>query len=236
MKKFILVFFVGSMLFFTSCMDDDGYSLNNQWIGFGVLQDTDHNWIVLDNGDLLKPVSYGNSGYWYVNSRDGLKAGDRLLVNYTILSEDLIEDGKVVAYLVRINSVKEILLKQIIDLTTENKDSIGDDPIDVKEVWVANDMLNFKIKYWGENKTHFINLVKHRNMLMTVRNQPVELELKHNANNDSERIYYSAYVSFHLDSIRTPGLDSVKFKVTCNDYDGETFEYEGIIAGHENKE
>ena len=43
-------------------------------------------------------------------------------------------------------------MKQIMDITPENKDSIGNDPIIVKDVWIANDMLNFKIRYWGEIK------------------------------------------------------------------------------------
>ncbi len=229
MKKIVFGILVGSLIFFTGCLDDDGYSSTNQWVGFGVLQNTDNYWIKMDSGEMLKPVTFDHPGYWdqISETRDGLQAGDRIFVNFTILDDNANDTSNVVTYYVKVNSVEEILLKQIMDITPENEDSIGNDPIIVKDVWVANDMVNFKIKYRGESQMHYINLVKQPGEL-TAENQPFQLQLRHNSNNDNKTILYSAYVSFHLDSLRLAGQDSVWFNVTCVDYDGDPFEYEGV--------
>jgi hypothetical protein len=130
-------------------------------------------------------------------------------------------------FYIRVNSVKKVLLKGILDITEENRDSIGNDPVIVREVWQTDSLLNFEIKYYGRYETHFINLVKEPGEL-TEDNQPIELELRHNDNGDVEDIPYAAYVSFRLDEIRIAGLDSVQFRVTSTDYEGELFEYEGV--------
>ena len=119
------------------------------------------------------------------------------------------------------------------DITPEKEDSIGNDPIIVKDAWIANNMLNFKLKYWGRYETHFINLVKQPGALTAV-DQPIQLELRHNNNDDDEAIPYTAYVSFHLDSLIVAGLDSVRFDVTCEDYDGDPFLYEGTYVYGDN--
>ena len=121
------------------------------------------------------------------------------------------------------------------DITPENEDSLGNDPVIVKDVWLANNMLNFKISYWGNYQMHYLNLVKQPGNL-TSENQPFQLELKHNSNDDQESILYSAYVSFLLDSLKVNGLDSVEFKVTCHDYDGDPFVYEGAYVYGGNSE
>jgi len=47
-------------------------------------------------------------------------------------------------------------------------------------------------------------------------------------------IRYSAFVSFKLNVLQIEGLDSVQFRVTSTDYDGELFEYEGVYHFGEN--
>jgi len=64
--------------------------------------------------------------------------------------------------------------------------------------------------------------------------QPVELELRHNANGDVEDFQYNAFVSFSLNELKVAGLDSVQFRVTSTDYDGDLFEYEGVFRYDEN--
>ena len=98
---------------------------------------------------------------------------------------------------------------------------------------MANGLLNFQLKYYGRNETHFINLVKQPGEL-TAEGQPFQLELRHNKNDDSEDIPYTAFVSFHLDTLQIAGLDSVRFKVICKDYDDKPFEYNGVYKYNEN--
>jgi hypothetical protein len=235
MKKYVLIILLGLIFTVTSCLDDDGYSLNDMWVGFGTVEQVNSDpmdyRIHMDNGDVLLPVASGYQLPWYYqgtndpNSR--LKSGDRILINYTVLADKTGDDGNIDLYHVKVNSVKKILLKEILDITEENRDSIGNDPVIVRDCWQTDGLLNFEIKYWGRYEVHFINLVKEPGDL-TEENQPVELELRHNANGDVEDIPYSAFVSFRLDEIQIAGLDSVQFRVTSKDYEGKEFEYEGV--------
>ena len=231
MKKILALLFTGLLFVFTSCNDDDGYSLNDVWIGFGIVQSTDSYSILMDNGDVLIPVAFGNYEY-QGEHRDSthnrkIEKGDRVLVNYTVLDDKLDSDNEIEAYYVKINGIEEVLMKGIMEITSANQDSIGNDPIVVKEHWVTNNLLNVQIRYWGYNKIHYINLVKKPGKL-TAASQPVELELRHNANDDKELIPYSGFVSFKLDTLQVPGLDSIQFKVKSIDYDGKTNEFTGV--------
>ncbi|HPE75725.1 MAG TPA: NigD-like C-terminal domain-containing protein [Draconibacterium sp.] len=237
MKKIIFVLLVGFMFVFSGCLDDDGYSLGDVWVGFGVIESTDTYKIVMDDGEILYPVAFGGYVPWNENDYSGeshkVEAGDRLMLNFTILDDKLNDAGEITAYYVKVNSAKKVLTKSVLDLTEANKDSIGNDPVIVQETWIANGLLNFQLKYWGRNQTHFINLVKQPGEL-TADDQPFQLELRHNNNDDSEDIPYTAFVSFHLDSLKVAGLDSVRYTVTCTDYDGKPFEFNGVYKYGEN--
>ena len=223
---------LASVFLVTGCLDDDDYySLSDMWVGFGIFQETDSNAngyrIVMDNDDVLVPVTANFNVFHYVED------GDRVLVNYTILDDNSDAGEDATEYYIKLNSVKKILMKGILDVTEENNDSIGNDPIKVIDVWMTDSLLNFELKYWGSSKVHYINLVKQPGEL-TSENQPVELELRHNNNGDDESIPYKAFVSIQLGRLEIPGLDSVQFRVTARDYDNEEFEYESVYHYGEN--
>ncbi len=233
MKKIVFGVLIGFLFMLGGCLDDeDSYSLGDIYLGFGTLEDAESHKILMDNGEFLIPVAYEYP--WEANeSRDGFQNGDRLIVNFTILDEETNADGDTTAFYVRVNSVKEILLKGILDLSEEIEDSIGNDPIIIKEAWVTNNLLNVKIRYWGRYETHYINLVKQPGNL-TADSQPIALELRHNDNNDEEEIPYTSFVSFKLDTLQIAGLDSVNFRVTYTDYDGESHELDKVYKYGEN--
>lgn len=242
MKKYVLIILLGITFTVTSCLEDeDGYSLNKMRVGFGMIEQVSSDpvgyLINMDNGDVLEPVASGyNLPWYYLGTNDPesrLKTGDRILINYTIIGDKTNDEGNVDSYYIKVNSVKKILLKGILDITEENQDSIGNDPIIVKEAWKTDSLLNFEIKYWGRYEVHYINLVKEPGVL-TEAGQPFELELRHNANGDVEDIPYSAFVSFKLKELQVEGIDSVQFRVTSTDYEGEVFEYEGVYHYGEN--
>lgn len=234
MKKIIFGLLIGLMVVATGCLDEEGYSVNDMWVGFGMVEQVNSDpleyKINMDNGDVLVPVASGFAYPWYYAGSDDhdsrLKTGDRILVNYTILNDEVNDAGEVDRYFVKINSVEKVLLKGILDITEENQDSIGNDPIIVKDVWMTDSLLNFELKYWGRYMVHFINLVKEPGEL-TADDQPIQLELRHNDNGDVEDIPYAAYVSFNLEALKIEGLNSVQFRVTGKDYEGDLFEYEG---------
>jgi hypothetical protein len=214
---------VGSFLsLFTGCsLDDDDYSLDNAWVGFGLIHQESGSQsftIEMDDGEVLYPVS--NSGYW-----NEVTDNERVLTNFTIVGNKENPDHNEYYY-VRINSLKKILYKGILDITPEIEDSIGNDPIKVEDKWIKKNMLNFELKYRGGEKTHYINLVKQPGNVSDASG-PVLLELRHNNNGDSEQLTLSAIVTFDLDSLKIEGQNSTKFKITAKGFDGDDFEYTG---------
>lgn len=223
MKKLFILLLVGSLFsFMTGCdMDDDGYSLDDAWIGFGLVSkdaSAESFTIVMDDGEVLFPAT--NLGL--VND---VYNNERVLVNFTILGNKENPDHNEYYY-VKINSLRKILYKGILDITPATEDSIGNDPIHVEDKWIKNNILNFELKYWGGNKTHFINLVKQPGVINT-DNGPVILELRHNSNGDNEEIPLSAFVSFDLSALKVAGKNSTPFKVIAKGFDGKDFEYSG---------
>jgi len=225
MKKVLFGLVIAFAFLFTACIDDDGYSLGKYWVGFGIYQNSDGSseQIVLDDKDILVPIAATYPGW-----ANDFENGDRVLVNYTILDEDLDTDGNVNFYYIKVNEVDNVLMKGIMDITEENADSIGNDPIIVNEYWMSDSLLNVKLKYWGHNEIHYLNLVKQPGDI-TADDQPIQLELRHNANEDDESIPYTAFVSFSLNSLRIEGLDSVRFEITSTDYDGRHITEDGVF-------
>ncbi len=231
MNKIVFGILFGFMIIFAGCNDDDErYSLGDIWIGLGIAESTNSLRIAMDNGIVLVAMAYANNP-WHDHNYSGenrkIEAGDRVLVNYTVLDDEVNSDGKVVTYYVKINTLKKVLMKGILDITPENEDSIGNNPIIVQKHWVTNNLLNLQLKYWGRQKIHFINLVKKPGVL-TAASQPFELELRHNSNDDNEAIPFVALVSFKLDSLQVAGIDSVRFKVKSTGYDGNLNEFNGV--------
>ncbi|MCY1720097.1 NigD-like protein [Prolixibacteraceae bacterium Z1-6] len=223
MKKIVVGIAAVMAFVFTACLDDDGYSLGDMWVGFGVLKGEEPGsyLIFMDSKDVLVPTASNQPGW-----QEEYESGDRVLVNYTILEEDA--TSSIPRYYVKVNRIENVLMKGIMDITTENEDSIGNDPIIVQDYWVADSLLSFKLKYWGYDRIHFLNLVKQPGDI-TEEDQPIQLELRHNANQDAESVPYSAFVSFSLNSLRIEGLDSVRFEFTSTDYDGIIHTEEGVF-------
>ena len=222
MKKLLFLFMMGALISLSGCdLDDDGYSLDDAWVGFGLVhKDTEAGVleIAMDDGEVLFPLS--NDYSWY-----GVKNNDRVLVNFTILGNKNTENHDE-HYYVKINSIRKILYKGILDITPAIEDSIGNDPVTVKDKWIKGNLLNFELKYYGGSKIHYINLVKQPGVI-NLDNGPVILEIRHNNREDNESIPLSAMVTFDLSSLKVPGKTSTPFKVIAKGFDNKDFEYTG---------
>ncbi|MDP2334970.1 MAG: NigD-like protein [Bacteroidota bacterium] len=223
MKRIVFILMMGILFsLFSSCdMHHDGYSYRDAWVGYGLVHENSGSGsftIVMDDGEILFPAT--SSLLW----RD-LKNNDRVLTNFTILGnkDNPNHDEQ---YYVKINSLRKILYKGILDITPEIEDSIGNDPILVKDKWIKNNMLNFELLYKGGSKIHYINLVKQPGVINT-ESGPVILELRHNTNGDTEQIPLSAIVTFDLNALKIQGKTSTPFKVIAKGFGGDDFEYTG---------
>ncbi|HOI48254.1 MAG TPA: NigD-like protein [Prolixibacteraceae bacterium] len=225
MKKYLFGIFAGLVILFTGCLkDDDSYSLDKMWVGFGIVDKQGPGYlsytITMDDGSVLYPSASNAPGF-------AVEDKGRVLVNYTILGDKNVS-GDQKAYYVKINSLRKILMKGILDITPAIEDSIGNDPIYVRDYWISKNLLNFELRYWGSYEVHYINLVKQPGVL-TPANEPIELELRHNKNGDREEIPFSAFVSFDLSSIKLAGRDSVRFVVRSTDYNGDEKSFNGVF-------
>lgn len=145
------------------------------------------------------------------------KSDQRVIMEYVILTNK--PRGSSYDHDVKIKDVYEILTKGIFDITPATQDSIGNDPIAIRDMWVTNDFLNVEFVYPGYSKTHFINLVSDATKPTT--DNKVRLEFRHNNNDDYPSYNISGIVSFNIKSLRVTGSNSVDFVVHTKEFDTE---------------
>ena len=202
----IIAFLVGAITLGSCAQQEDYYSLNDIWLSLGIMDTNNplgYDYVLYcDNGDTLLPA---------VNSVPYFEAKDsqRVLINYTILDEVGTSTKK---FYVKINNLQDVLFKDVIEMNATNADSLGQDSITINKLWVVKDLMNVEFTYLGGIERHYINMAYSLNENGTL-DQPVQLEFRHNANNDAATILLSGIVTFRLNKLQVPGQDSVNFVV-----------------------
>lgn len=197
------------LLIFAACTKDDG---TEYYSVLGIVDKrNDSTYIVSDEDERL-----------LVNNASALTNVDdsSRIIAYFTLSEQAKPAGT--DYLIDIYNYTEVLFKPVVVLTSEIEDSIGNDPVHIRDLWIAKDYLNINFEYYAFSNSivHYINMIRHPGEVPT---DTIELELRHNNNDDLENYRLSGFVSFDLSSLRNPG-DSVILHITARDYFGEQYE------------
>lgn len=223
----IAIVFAGSIM--VSCNDDTNEDYTTYWYSFATLIQDDSPlgfYFNLDSGGKLEPT---NS----VNVSD-FEDTCRVVVTYSIVSEEGEDTNKVVEG--NITQIREILTKDIIQLTEENIDSIGNDLIITGErnIWPSENHLNLIIFYYGYNKVHYVNLAKPIGDQFDEDGNQI-LELRHNANGDYESYYYQSEIAFDMRSLQEPGMDSINYVLRAIEGDTSDFSYVGTFHFNEPK-
>ncbi|MEI6680134.1 MAG: NigD-like C-terminal domain-containing protein [Mariniphaga sp.] len=208
---------VGLGMIVTSCRHDDNYfAVGDFLVSFGTIEKkssaTNDYVIHLDNGNQVIPLS--TSAPWFqVNDNQ------RVLVDFNPLVDQRLTDSTV-AYRAVIRSLRDILFKGIKKYTEVADDSMGHDPIIVRDSWISKTggILTMKLDYLTQGSTHYINLIDNGEGNGIV--QPFILELRHNARGDLKKYPATAYVSFKLDYLKLTGKNETKFYVRYTDYEG----------------
>ncbi len=210
MKNYFVLFFVTISIFFTAFSCDDSNSGNYLFdIATVEVQDDETFVLRLDDGTRLWPMA---TDVRYVG-----KNGQRVFVNYTILSEK--ENSY--NYSIKINDIWNILTKSPLLLTAENVDSIGNDPVKVRSMWIGNDFLNVDFFFnYGGIRPHAINLVKNT-LTPPPDDEKIHLEFRHNSYQSPSTRLYEGFVCFDLKSLRVNTADSVQLSIKVKDWDGE---------------
>ena len=131
----LIILLLSATFAFTSC-NDDGYSLDKFWLEVGTIEKTsDQDYrIILDKGPVLYP-SVSNVPVRY------LENNMRVYADFTILQDA--NPGSSVDHYVRVNDLQKLLTKPIVPYTEVISDSLGMDPIELPEYWIANDFITF---------------------------------------------------------------------------------------------
>ncbi|MCD8166280.1 MAG: NigD-like protein [Bacteroides sp.] len=158
-----------------------------------------------------------------------LEDGERVWIYYNIL-------GDIEGYdkYVRLNGYRSILTKDVIEFTEEMKDSIGDDPVRVYDIWVSTtDFLTIRfIMNVPLYKKHMVNLV-HNTEEEYEDDGYAHLEYRYNNMNDvTNRIEYGT-VSFRLGEYsKENGYKGVKVRLNSSE-NGEivyTYDYSKLTT------
>lgn len=197
-KRPIFIIFLAALLMplLHACLDDDTTNHHQLTIGTIKVVDGQEYYFALDEGTKMYPGDTTN------------------IHNYTVVPEqrafvyfDLLEE-KVSGYdyNAAIYRIENILTKDIYLMPAEKEDSIGDDRINITNMWIANDHLNiqYQIHYDDtSNKSHMLNLIV--NEAADDKNDKEDyltLEFRHNAYGEAQRKLGPGIVSFRLNNIR----------------------------------
>ena len=173
----------------------NGYTDNNYRIDIATVQNptlSSNFYFLLDNNQLYQVT--GTNVPSFIP-----KDGQRIIANYSILSVTKVDSTY--TRKVQLNNASLVLTKGIFKITPATQDSIGHDSITIRDMWIGNDFLNIEFAYFGNDKTHYINLVS--DATKTYTDGKVHLEFRHNGNGDAPTYYLKGLVSFNLKSLKT---------------------------------
>jgi len=203
-------FFYGVILvslIFVGCSKED----NTEYFSvLGTVVKTNDSTVVVSDEDERLLVK--NSG-----SLSSINNNERVIVYFSILDQSLPAG---IDYVIEIFNISKVLFKPVLVLTEEIADSIGSDPMTVRDIWLAKDYLNLNFEYYGQNELHYINLIRFPGEIST---DTIELELRHNNNDDAASVLMNGFVSFDLESLKNPG-DSVVLHVKAQEYNSHVYD------------
>lgn len=211
---FMLAFLLMPLL--QSCVDNDNKLSSRFTIGTLKIIEGNEYFFNLDEGDKMYP-----SDTSYIHNYT-LIDGQRVFIHFLPLEEDV--PGY--EYNVKLIQLQNILTKDIIPLTEETADSIGNDRVNISTPWISGNYLNIEYQYYHSNneaKRHMLNLVMNETPDAPAPEEGyINLEFRHNAYDDEQRTTGWGIISFKLEEItdQLQGKDGLKILVNSI-YDGK---------------
>lgn len=216
LKIFIpAIFVIGFLL--TAC--EDYFGKNNYYdynfaTSFGLVQTSTGNssFVVnLDDGSILTPADASFPGFTPLDSL-------RVWVRFNPLRKTKITDTTF-NYVGQVFDIQKILFKDIKNISQVSSDSLGHDPIIVRNAWISHkNILNIDFLFFTNGSVHYINLID--NGTGNGISSPFILELRHNARGDAQNYRVYGTVSFKLNYLRVSGKNPVSFFISYTDYNG----------------
>lgn len=227
MKRFYLVFAIiiailSTSITFSSCSDDDGYSLGDIWYS---------KYATVNNiGEPIRSFTIGDSTILSVaasNIPNYIAKERRATITYTILGD--IKNG----HLIKLNGIAEIPTKDVLDIDANDLANLTSDPIDFKSLTVSDQYVNmdFGFQYGSDSKLHQFDLyriIPTSNSITKsskIENDTIVLEFVHNKNNDSEKWIRGTNRCYNLRSLNLTKLKKITLKIKLNTLKGEKIVY-----------
>jgi len=216
--KVIIPILIGLGMVFTSCLKDDHYYYHggDDHLSFGTVEKKStavNDYVIhLDHGDKVVPLSTSVPSFV-------LKDNQRVLVSFDPERNERLTDSTL-TYYGNINSLRDVLFKGVKKYTEVADDSMGHDPILIREAWISKTggILTIDFRYFTQGSVHYINLIDNGEANGIIK--PFILELRHNARGDRKDYLATGYVSFKLDYLKLQGKTQTDFYVRYTDYDG----------------
>jgi hypothetical protein len=213
-----------SLLSCSSFLNDDDPPTTSLAIATVKVVEGNDYYFGLDDGDTMYPVDKSSiPGY-------KVKDGQRALVYFSLTDQEV--EGY--DYTIRVLGIEDVLTKDVILLTEEVADSIGDDKINAVSIRLSKEYLTIQFRLLGTgnpNKPHMLNLVQNLttpeeaeadNVKDSDDGEYLNLEFRHNAFDDAPMQLSENYVSFKLNNALIDGKKGIKIRVNTL-YDGVAY-------------
>ena len=152
-----------------SCLNDDDENRGTRFtIGTIEVIGEKEYFFNLDDGDKMYP-----SDTTYIHNYT-VENNQRVFIHFLPLEEDIPGYD----YNVKLIQLENILTKDIIPLTEETADSIGNDRINATSLWITGNYLNIEHQFFHSNnpdKKHMLNLVKMKQPRHLIRKTSISL-------------------------------------------------------------
>lgn len=222
MKKLLWMLMVPALLLAGGCSnDDDGYSLGDVWRSMATVENPDQEnyfYFKTDGGTRLWTAA---TDLWNYRPKDG----QRIIAYFTIISDK--PAGSSYDHDVVFRSAYNVLTKNVVEITAENDEELGHDPVRITDGWIGSDYLNVEFTFRGQNKTHYINLG--RDASAEYDDGKIHLELRHNAKGDVPSRDMKGIASFNVKSLQLDGAESVTFVIHFTPSEGADEETREVV-------
>lgn len=172
--------------------------------------------IELDNGSRIQPLYYPKD-FTFTH-------GQRVLIEYTKLSNVI--NGCKQGAACEISYAEELSCAPYTDLYFETYDSLANDPVSLREVYVDGNCLYLKISYSGGCQQHTVDLARIHPKEKSDTTIPV-FEIRHNSNDDLCKALFTKEFRFDLSTLKQEGKNefTVKAKLSNGEVYLKKFEF-----------